>query len=303
MDRRKVLEWIGMGSIGAMGGPLATSRGLSRPWGVQLFTVLALLEQDFAGTLRKLAALGYREVETIGSFGRDPLAVKALLDRCGLVSPSQHIAPDDVYASFSAWTRKEISTDQNRLNYIAAFTVERAPEIVADAIAKAKLLGQRYVVWPILFNAHFETRAILDCYLRVFNEAGEACARAGLSFAFHNHHREFARLGKDVVYDLILANTDPRLVRMEMDFYWMATARADPYAYFEKHRGRFFGCHVKDMAANGDFAVVGDGTLDLRRLIAAGRAGGVHHFYVEYDRSDDPMAAIRASIGRLKAIA
>jgi sugar phosphate isomerase/epimerase len=278
------------------------ARPVARRWGVQLFTVLALLEQDMAGTLRRIAQLGYREVETIGSFGRDPRAIKALLDRFGLVSPSQHIAPDDVYASFAAWTRKEISTDRNRENYIAAFTVERAPEIVADAIAKARLLGQRYVVWPILFNAQFETRAVLDRYLRVFNEAGQACARAGLTFAFHNHQREFARLGNDVVYDLILANTDPHLVRMEMDFYWMAGAQADPYAYFERNKGRYFACHVKDRSADGDFAVVGQGTLDLPRLIAAARAGGVEHFYVEYDRSDDPMAAITASIARLKAM-
>lgn len=299
MNRRETLGYLGAAGALASASPVLAAKP-RQAWGVQLFTVLALLEKDFAGTLRQLAALGYREVETIGSFGRPPAQVRALFDACGLVSPSQHIAPDDVYASFSAWSRKEISTDQNRVNYLNAFTQERALAIVADAIVKAKALGQRYVVWPILFNQQIETRATLDAYLNLFNQAGDMCAKAGLVFAFHNHSREFAKLGNDVIYDLILANTNPRTVQLEMDFYWISSAHADPFAYLEKHKGRYFGCHVKDMAADGDFAVVGKGVLPLPRLLSAARNAGVEHFYVEYDRSDDPLGAIRDSIGYLK---
>jgi len=301
MKRRQVLGQIlgsiGAGAVGFASGPLL-AKGRQR-WGVQAFTVLAALEKDFGGTLKALAGMGYREVETIGSFGRDPHEVKRMLDRLGLVSPSQHISPDEVYASFSAWTRREITTETNRANYLAGFTIERSAGIVADAIVKAKALGQRYVVWPILLEQHISSRAVLDGYLRVFNEAGAACAKAGLYFAFHNHAREFAKLGNDVIYDLILANTDPALVKMEMDFYWMAAAKADPYAYLAGNKGRYFGAHVKDMDAKGDFTVVGTGVLDLDRQIKAARAAGVGHFYVEYDRADDPMLAVRKSMGWL----
>lgn len=270
-----------------------------RAWGVQLFTVIALLEQDFEGTLRDVAAIGYREVETIGSFGRDPAYVKSLFDRFGLVSPSQHIAPNELYGSFSGWARKEISREQNRANYIAALDTGRALDAVADAIAKARALSQQYVVWPILLPQHVETRAILDSYIRIFNEAGDMCDKAGLTFAFHNHDREFARIGNDVIYDLILANSDARKVKMEMDFFWISKAGADPFAYLGANPGRFFGCHVKDRDAKGDFADVGSGTLEIPRLIKAARASGVEHFYVEYDRSDDPMRAIRNSFAYL----
>ncbi len=299
MNRRETLQAMGgAGLLASAGSALAAER--RQPWGVQLFTVLALLEKDFAGTLRQLAALGYREVETIGSFGRPPAELRALFEGCGLISPSQHIAPDDVYASFAAWTRREITTDQNRANYLAAFTQERTLSIVEDAIVKAHALGQRYVVWPILFKEQMASRPMLDGWLKLFNTAGDMCAQAGLVFAYHNHAREFAKLGNDLIYDLILANTNPRTVQLELDFYWITQAHGDPFAYLERNKGRYFGCHVKDMSATGDFATVGQGTLPLPRLLSAARAAGVKHFYVEYDRSDDPMGAITDSIAYLK---
>ncbi|QJR03081.1 sugar phosphate isomerase/epimerase [Sphingobium yanoikuyae] len=271
-------------------------------WGLQLFTVGALLEQDFEGTLRQVAELGYKEVETVGSFGRDPAWLRGQLDRFGLVSPSQHIASDEVYASFGAWTRKEITTEQNRENYERAFLPEKALALVEDGIGKAKLLGQRYVTWPILMPRMLADRAILDRYIGIFNQAGRMCRDAGLTFAFHNHHREFQRLGPDMIYDLILKGTDPEQVKMELDFYWVTKAGQDPILYFENNPGRYFGCHVKDVDAVGEFAVVGTGRLDLPRLIAAARKAGAQHFFVEYDRSDDPMAAIRDSMAYLNRL-
>lgn len=271
-------------------------------WGLQLFTVGALLEEDFEGTLRQVSALGYKEVETVGSFGRDPAWLRGQLDRFGLVSPSQHIASDEIYASFGAWTRKEITTEQNRENYERAFLTEKALALVEDGIGKAKLLGQRYVTWPILMPRMLADRAILDRYIGIFNQAGRMCSDAGLTFAFHNHHREFQRLGPDMIYDLILKGTDPALVKMELDFYWVTKAGQDPISYFENNPGRYFGCHVKDVDAAGEFAVVGTGRLDLPRLIAAARKVGARHFFVEYDRSDDPMAAIRDSMAYLSRL-
>jgi sugar phosphate isomerase/epimerase len=271
-----------------------------RRWGLQLFTVGALLEADFDGTLSTVAALGYREVETVGSFGRDPHYLRERLDRLGLVSPSQHIASDEVYASFGAWTRREISTEQNRENYEKAFLPEKALDLVRDGIAKAHILGQRYVTWPILMPRMLADREILDRYIRLFNEAGALCRGAGLTFAFHNHHREFKSLGTDVIYDLILAGTDPRLVQMEMDFYWFAKAGRDPVPYLRANPGRYFGCHLKDMDASGEIAVVGAGELDLPRLLGEARRAGVDHVFVEYDRSDDPIAAIGQSMTYLR---
>ncbi|MBJ7376634.1 TIM barrel protein [Sphingobium sp.] len=302
MNRRNVLA----SAMGMMVAGCAAGRTANRPsparWGLQLFTVGALMEQDFEGVLRQVAAFGYKEVETVGSFGRDPVWLRAQLDRFGLASPSQHIASDEVYASFGAWTRKEITTEQNRENYERAFLPEKALALVEDGIAKAKILGQSYVTWPILMPRMLADRAILDRYLDIFNQAGRMCRDAGLTFAFHNHHREFQRLGPDMIYDLILKGTDPELVKMEMDFYWVTKAGQGPIPYFENNPGRYFGCHVKDVDAAGEFAIVGTGRLDLPRLIGAAREAGAQHFFVEYDRSDDPIGAIRDSMVYLERL-
>lgn len=272
-------------------------------WGLQLFTVGALLEADFEGTLAKVAALGYREVETVGSFGRDPAYLRSQLDRLGLVSPSQHIASDAIYASFGAWTRKEITTEQNRDNYERAFAPDQAIPIVRDGIHKAKQLGQTYVTWPILMPQMLADRAILDTYIRLFNEAGKICREEGLVFAFHNHAREFERISGDVIYDLILAGTDNDLVKMEMDFYWATKAGTDALPYFIAHPDRFFACHVKDIDAAGEITTVGRGLLDLPKLVAAAHAAKIGHFFVEYDRSDDPLRVIGESIRYLTGVA
>ena len=281
---------------------IALARATKHKWGLQLFTVIAPLEQDFEGTLRQVAQIGYKEVETIGSFGRDPAYVRGLLDTYGLKSPSQHIASQELYDSFSAWSKRKITGEQNTATYVAALQPEKAAALVDQAIAVAKVLGQRYVVWPILMAPHLATREIVDAFIAAFNAAGEACAKEGLVFAFHNHAREFATLGNDVIYDLILKGTDPDKVKMEMDFYWISKAKSDPLAYLRNYPNRFRLVHVKDMARDGDFAVVGGGVIDLKGLIAKARGAGVEHFYVEYDRSADPMKEIRTSFDYLSKL-
>jgi len=300
MDRRHFLG-ASAALLGAgMAGPaIAKPR---RKWGLQLFTVIAALEQDFEGTLRKVAKLGYREVETIGSLGRDPKWLRAQFDRFGLASPSQHIAPDALYASFSAWSRKQITTEQNRENYDVQLALPRAIAAVRDGIAKAKVLGQRYVTWPNLMPQMLANTAILDGYIAMINEAGRIAHEEGMTFTFHNHAREFEMLDGQLIYDRILANTDPALVKMELDLYWITKAGKDARAYLAANPGRFFGCHVKDMDANGDFAPAGSGKLDLPGLIGAARKSGAQHFFVEIDRSDDPMGAATSSIRYLKTI-
>jgi len=273
-----------------------------RSWGLQLFTVVAPLEADFEGTLRKVAELGYKEVETIGSFGRDPAYVRAQFDRFGLTSPSQHIAPDALYASFGAWSRKLITGEQNQATYNALLSPQNAIPAVRDGIAKAKVLGQTYVTWPILMPQMLATSELLGTYISAFNEAGRICREEGLTFGFHNHAREFDTIDSRVIYDRILQETDENLVRMELDLYWISKARRDALEYFTKYSGRFYACHVKDMDSNGDFQPAGSGTLNLPRLINGARAAGVKHFFVEIDRSDDPMDATATSIKYLRGI-
>lgn len=297
MHRRDFL----LAGAGMLAG-LALAQPRARPWGLQLFTVLDPLELDFEGTLKAVAAIGYREVETIGAFGRDPGYVRDLLDKYGLHSPSQHIASKALYDTFAAWARKQITSAQVSEGYTRMLAVENAMAVVEEGVRNAKVLGQRHVIWPILFEAHLQSREMLDHYLAIFNAAGDLCAKEGLRFAFHNHHREFARLDGQVIYDLILAGTSSERVKMEMDFYWFAKAKADPLAYLAKHPGRFCACHVKDATPAGDFTTVGRGVLDLPKLIGAARGAGVEHFYVEYDRSADPLKEVREAYAYLSRL-
>jgi sugar phosphate isomerase/epimerase len=298
MNRRDFVTVLGS-ALGATV-PVLHAAATRRIWGLQLYTVLSLLEVDFEGTLREISAVGYKEVETIGTFGREPAQVADLLAKYGLVSPSQHLAPPDVYGAFSAWTRRRISTGQIREYFIKAFAFDRAESVLEQGIATAKALGQKYVVWQILFEPFLASRQVVERVIRLFNRAGDTCAREGLVFAFHNHDREFVRLEGDIVYDLMLANTDSERVKMELDFHRMRRAHADPFAYLAKYAGRYRMCHVKDMKTNGDYAVVGNGVMDIPGLLNAASAAGVTQFYVELDRPSDPMREIRQSYAYLQ---
>jgi sugar phosphate isomerase/epimerase len=298
MNRREFMKLSGTAIMAA--GPILYAAARPPVWGLQLYTVISLLERDFERTLRDVAAIGYTQVETIGSFGRDPAYVRDLFAKYGLVSASQHIAPPDVYRVFAAWTQRRITTTENEDYFVKAFGLDRAESVIENGISTAKALGQKYVTWQILFEPFLRSRQVIDRVIRVFNAAGEACAKEGLVFAFHNQDREFMEVDGNLPYDLIVANTDRDKVKMEMDFHRMSKAGADPIRYLEKYAGRYRMCHVKDMDKTGDYAIVGAGVLDIPGLVKAASASGVEHFYVELDRPLNPMGEIEQSYAYLK---
>jgi sugar phosphate isomerase/epimerase len=292
MIRRDFLKIAGLAAgLARLDGAKAAAE--RAPLGLQLFTVMSELERDFDGTLAAVAALGYREVETIGAFGREPAEVRRALERHGLKTPSQHLVPGTLYDVFAKFVARELSFDQVKALWLEQMSLERVRPTIEEAATRAHALGQQYVVWQIIWTDQMRDRESLDAFCGAMNEAGRICAREGLTFNFHNHSDEFKPVDGVVPYDYILAHTDPETVKLEMDSYWIVNAGQDPVAYLKKHAGRYVQCHLKDRAANGDFATVGQGTVDFAALLAAARRSGVKHFYVEYDRSDDPMRAVR----------
>jgi sugar phosphate isomerase/epimerase len=281
---------------------LAAAAAGHRPIGLQLFTVMAPLEQDFEGTLKAVAEIGYREVETIGAFGREPKLVRQLLDRYGLVSPSQHLVPGDLYTVFNGFVQGKIQGPEIQKLWQQTMSVDRIGPIIEEGIDRAHVLGQKYVVLQIIWPEQMATRALMDKLCRALNTAGELCAKAGLVFNYHNHAVEFERVNDYVPYDLIVQNTDPKTVKLEMDVYWVTQAKADPLAYLANNPGRYKQLHLKDSTASGDFATVGKGTLNFPVLLQAAEKAGVEHYYVEYDRSTNPMQVARDSFDYLKRI-
>ena len=264
MKRRTLLKgtaamaavpWL---SAGGRAAATETGNRLERI-GIQLYTVRDRMAEDLPGTLHKIARIGYDEVEFAGYFEHTPAQIKGFLDAAGLVSPSAHTSID------------AIRTSPERL------------------IETAQTLGNRYIALGWLAP---EERRTLDDYRRHIDlVAGFAaqCRGAGLRFAWHNHDFEFTELEGQRPIDLLLNATDPELVQVELDLYWTAKVGVDPLDYFKRYPGRFPLCHIKDMAADGRMADVGDGRIDFAAILASGDLAGFQHYYIERDDSTDTL--------------
>ena len=265
-------------SAGAALGGLLTKSVFANPAGkslskigVQLYTVRSLMEKDFAGTLEKVAAAGYQEVEFAGYYNNKPEEVKKLLDRLGLKAPSSHVP------------------------------IEMLRDKLDSVIQTAQIVGHQYLVCPWLAPAD-RTLEKYKAHAALFNKAGEACRKAKIQFAYHNHDFEFEAQDGQLPYDLLLAATEPKLVQMEIDLFWIAKAGHDPLAYFAKHPGRFPLCHVKDMADEQKMADVGEGKIDFAKIFAQSPQAGLKHYFVEHDQPENPLESITASCQYLKAL-
>jgi len=260
--------------------------------GLQLYTVRGELKKDFDGTIAKVAATGYKEVEFAEDYGgHSPKDVRALLDKNGLVSPSAHIRYDLIE---NKWPQ---------------------------TLETARVIGNGYLVCPWID----EKQRTADGYKRaseLFNKAGEASQKAGIQFCYHNHSFEFApsdATGGKLLYDLLLEQTDPRLVKMEMDLGWISVAGKDPVSYFEKYPGRFPMVHVKDYVNDpnstssyagatgsvefkGRLADVGKGIVDWKRIFAQSEIGGIKHYFVENDDAKTPFEDIKISYDYLSKL-
>lgn len=276
-DRRTFLHQLGSAALAA-GLPdvslAATRRGARiERIGLQLYTVRREMAKDVEGTLATVAAAGYKEVEFAGYFGKSPAEVRAILDRHGLAAPSVHVG-------------------------------SLAPDQWRQALDAAHVIGHHLVVIPWI---PVEQRTGVDGYKRVaanFNRAAEEARAAGLQFAYHNHDFEFAPVAGQLPYDVLLAESDPKLVEMEMDLYWIVKGGQDPLAYFARWPGRFVAVHVKDSAGAPDHRMmdVGAGTIDFKKIFAHRAQAGIEHYFVEHDEPADAFASIRASCAYLKQL-
>jgi sugar phosphate isomerase/epimerase len=137
----------------------------------------------------------------------------------------------------------------------------------------------------------------------VFNKAAEKCHAAGIQFCYHNHDFEFDQQDGKYPYDVLLENTDPKLVKMEMDLYWVSKAGQDPMKLIEQHPGRFPLWHLKDMdnTSAHAFTEVGNGVIDFKKIFTEKAASGMKYFFVEQDKCPgSPYDSISQSISYIK---
>ena len=244
------------------------------PIALQMYTLRDDAEKDFAGTIRKVAAIGYAAVELAGHGGLSVRELSGLLADNHLKVAGSHIALETLESDL--------------------------PKVIEESQA----LGNRHVVVPYIGE---DRRRTADDYKKVaalLNTYGESLSRSGLTLCYHNHDFEFKPLDNGQMgEDILLENTDPLFVKAEVDSYWVLKAGHDPVAFIQKHSGRVPLLHLKDMdPADDSFAPVGTGKLPLDALIAAASAVGVEYLIVEQDIcKGSAIEAVTISYNNLKA--
>ena len=276
MDRRSFI--IAAAAIAAgctrEGGHAGNAAGAmtnAAPLGLQLYTVRDLMAEDFVATLELVASVGYREVEFAGYFDMPPAEVRRRLEAVGLRAPAAHIGYEEFAANLNS--------------------------VIDDASA----VGHEFVVVPAVPG---DKRATLDAYLRHadnFNRWSEACRNAGLRFGYHNHDFEFTEIDGKLPYDVLLAETDPTRVEMELDLAWARAGNADALKYFEAWPGRFPLCHIKDFD-DGEEADIGEGDVAFERIFASAKQAGLQHGFVERDHPADARESIRHNFEAISAL-
>lgn len=255
------------------------------PVGIQLYSLRNQIGTDVGTILQKIAAAGYGDVETFGYadgkfFGQTPAQFKQLLQKNHLTSTSGHY----------------------QLN---KFLLEDGPDDdVKNLIDVVKATGQHYLTVSSFSHDHVKNA---DDYKKVagrFNKAGEICKKGGVQLAYHNHNTEFDPLNGGVSgYDVLLKETSPSLLKMELDLYWAVRGKQEPVDMFRKYPGRFEMWHVKDMDKTKmeKNTEVGSGSIDYKKIFAAAKQSGMKHFYMEQENFDmDPYESIAKSCKYIK---
>lgn len=243
---------------------------------LQLYSVRDMTARDFAGTMKKVADIGYKLVETAG-YGNLKTAKEArkALDDAGLKAVSGHFAID---------------------------MLEKQIEQVVD---DAEVLGLEMVVCPYLAEDR-RSAAGYQATAKSLEKAGLALHQHGPVLAYHNHSFEFDKFDGKNGMDIILENTQPHLVAAEIDVYWVKSAGVDPVEYLNKLGDRVRALHLKDMLPGTEkrFAPVGTGIIDFKAVLAAAQKNGVRYGIVEQDRTYDQatLDAIKTSLENLKKL-
>ncbi len=276
----------------------ATALGSTRGWaadkveiktalkgsvGLQLWSLREYLPKDVPGTLAKVRAMGFREVEGAGLWGHSAAALRSALDKAGLRCPSAHMG------------------------------MERLRDDLSGALAEAKALGASHVVCPWIPHDKTFTRDDALKAAEAFNRFGKAAREAGSSFGYHCHGYEFVPSPEGTLFDTLAGAADASLVEFQIDTFHAYHGGGDPAGLIEKHKGRVRSLHLKDQrkgfpvqAGKGTAppeadVPVGTGQIDFPAVLLAAVKAGVSFYFVE-DESPDPLAHIPQSVAYLEGI-
>jgi sugar phosphate isomerase/epimerase len=256
--RREFLQSLSLVSGGILVSSSLSAAGrsaLKKEAGIQLWTLRDTIGTDLNGTLTALSKLGYTSIEAYGfdgSFYSRPAA--EFRDFCAGLGISIHSSHTGITAS-------------NAASYAE----------------KAAIAGLEFLVLPSMMGRPEST---LDDFRRLaeeMNQIGKICLEHGIRFGYHNHGFEFKPIDGQLPYDILLSNTDPKLVSFQLDIFWIKKGGQNPTDYFEKHPGRFSTWHIKDMGRDGESCIVGNGNIDFKSLLKQAKTAGLERIFVEQE--------------------
>jgi sugar phosphate isomerase/epimerase len=255
------------------------AESLAKATGIQLYTVGKELSEDMGGTLAKIAAIGYRTVESAGMGGKTAAEFRKALDNAGLKCPSSHLF---------------MSRGQTAPEYMEGIKTLGSEYAVSSVVIKPGTPIKSAQDW-----VNYVSSMTQDDYKRMAADLNVLATQAksvGLQFAYHNHNMEFRKWSDGTtVYDTLMAETDPALVKIEVDCGWADLGGAPPVFLFKKYAGRVRMLHIKDFVAvdhpitkldpsNGpEGTELGKGHIDYRPILAAAPKAGVEHIFVEQE--------------------
>ncbi|MEO6316779.1 MAG: sugar phosphate isomerase/epimerase [Chitinophagaceae bacterium] len=313
--RRKFLQTSGTLALTSLLFPQLSNAGTffseraTVPVGLQLYTLGNLMITDAKGTLEKLAAIGYKEVESAGSqkgnfYGFTAKEFAALVKAAGLHWRSAHVggAP---YRTDQMLKMAKTAADSARIQTMMD-KMKDAPkplnltdnyQQLADNAAAG---GLDYLVCSSIPVSNMDE---IKNAVEVFSKTGEACKKNGVQFAYHNHVTEFDEIAGNRPFDYILNNTDKDAVKMELDLAWATKAKQDPVELFKLHPGRYPLWHAKDLdKATGRPAEVGTGVVDFKRAFDNAKLSGMKYYFVEQDGAPEPLQNVTNSYNYLKKL-
>jgi sugar phosphate isomerase/epimerase len=289
-SRREFLKVTAAGTLGAI--VLSQYGCKSIPGiGLQLYSIRDAMGKDVPGSLKKVSEIGYKYLELAnyvdGKFyGVEPVEFRKMVNDLGMEILSSHTQVEG-----------------------AGVTLDNAKKMAEDH----RKLGVKYCLQPWIVE---EMRTSIASYQKMaanWNQIGGIMKEFGIQFGYHNHDFEFDTVeGKIPYFDVMLAELDKNLVTMELDLFWTTKAGQDPVEIIKKYPGRFQLFHMKDMYTKEapffttvgvkDFAPVGAGVIDFKRILAVKDVAGMKYMVVEQDlsRDGDMFADIKTSITNLK---
>ncbi len=265
---------------------------------LQLYSVREDMKNDALGTLKKVADMGYKQVEHAAYIHYYPNAYakrtiynykaaefKKVLDNLGLKMPTSHVV----------FSMKHWDDANNDMFDVWKYVVE-------DALT----MGQEYVISP-WFDAKHDNLDSVKKGIDIYNKVGMKVAKMGARFGFHNHHQEFTQMfGDETLYDVMLKGLDLKYVCQQMDIGNLSVAKVDPLIWLKKYPDHFELMHVKDKDKTKDEStLLGDGVINLKEVLAfAKEKTKIKYWVIEQESYGDktPLECVKLNLERFKTV-